>query len=59
MAGPLVFYRDYMEFIEGKHISKHGLNGKGVNNSISFLVVIFHSIYSSIDFRFGKISYCN
>ncbi len=23
MAGPLVFYRDYIEFIEGSHILKH------------------------------------
>lgn len=36
MAGPMVFYKDYIEFIEGYHILKHA-PGTNVRFSFNFL----------------------
>lgn len=36
MAGPMVFYKDYIDFIEGYHILKHapGANVSLINNNL-------------------------
>lgn len=44
MAGPLVFYKDYIEFIEGTNILKHNTN---VSSNIFYR---FHCINLSISF---------
>lgn len=41
MAGPLVMYRDYMEFIEGTNILKHSNgNVSAICHNLSFMLIL-------------------